>query len=94
MPRGAKPGERRGGRVAGTPNRQTVDIAEKLAKLNCDPIIGMAKLAINPDASLELRGKMYSELAQYVAPKRKAVEHSAGAGATVMGMIVLPPKAP
>lgn len=54
----------------------------------------MAKLAINPDASLELRGKMYSELAQYVAPKRKAVEHSAGAGATVMGMIVLPPKAP
>ena len=54
----------------------------------------MARIAIDPDNSIDLRAKMYAELAQYVAPKRKAVEHSAGAGATVMGMIVLPPKAP
>jgi hypothetical protein len=31
-----------------------------------------------PRGAVELRGRMYSELAQYVAPKRKAMEHSAG----------------
>lgn len=38
MPRGSKPGERRGGREAGTPNRITLTIAEKLQELGCDPI--------------------------------------------------------
>ena len=37
---------------------------------------GMAKLAADENNSAELRGRMYAELAQYVAPKRKAVEHS------------------
>lgn len=36
----------------------------------------MAKLAADENNSAELRGRMYAELAQYVAPKRKAVEHS------------------
>jgi hypothetical protein len=39
----------------------------------------MAEIARNPEASLELRGRMNAELAQYLYPKRKAVEHS-GAG--------------
>jgi hypothetical protein len=34
----------------------------------------MVSIALNPDASLELRGRMNAELAQYVYPKRKAVE--------------------
>jgi len=34
----------------------------------------MADIARNPSASLELRGRMNAELAQYVYPKRKAVE--------------------
>jgi hypothetical protein len=33
-----------------------------------------------PRGAFELRGRMYSELAQYVAPKRKAMEHSADDG--------------
>jgi hypothetical protein len=32
------------------------------------------------DAGLELRGRMFSELAQYVAPKRRALDHSAEPG--------------
>ena len=77
MPRGgAKPGERRGGRKAGTPNRRTVEVAEKLAALKCDPISGMAKIAMNANNPLDLRTKMFAELAQYVASKRRAVEHS------------------
>jgi len=67
--------------VAGTPNRKTRDVGELLASLDCDPIRGMAEIARNPEASLELRGRMNAELAQYVYPKRKAVEHS-GAGGT------------
>lgn len=90
MPRGgSKPGERRGGRVKGTPNRATLDVADKLRKLGCDPIEGMARIAmgvdgdgnpLNPQPSIELTAKMHAELAQYVAPKRKAVEHSGSVG--------------
>lgn len=117
-----------GGRAKGTPNRRTQDIQEKLERIGCDPIRGMAEIALNrlpcgvcrgelktkyklPDGthtpecraansvtcscdgigirvcmscygsgweacSPELRGKMYAEIAQYVLPKRKAIEHS------------------
>jgi hypothetical protein len=78
MPRGAKPGERRGGRTKGTPNKKTASIQEKLDALKCDPLEGMARIAneamANGDAQLALSA--FKELAQYVAPKRKAVELS------------------
>jgi hypothetical protein len=48
--------------------------------LRCDPITCMAKLAMDKSNAPELRGRMYAELAQYVAPKRKALEHSGGVG--------------
>lgn len=32
------------------------------------------KIAVDPNAALELRGRMNAELAQYLYPKRKAVE--------------------
>jgi hypothetical protein len=34
----------------------------------------MVRIATDPNAGLELRGRMNAELAQYVYPKRKAVE--------------------
>lgn len=43
--RGARPGERRGGRQKGTPNRKTREVQEILASVRCDPIRGMAKIA-------------------------------------------------
>ncbi len=73
-------GRRIGGRQKGTPNKATADIAARLEALGCDPIAGMARLALDEANSPELRGKMFSELAQYVAPKRKAIEHSAEPG--------------
>lgn len=76
-----------GGRQKGVPNKATIDVQARLAALNCDPIEGMALLAMDETNTPELRGKMYSELAQYVAPKRKAVEHSAAPG-TVTGFVV------
>jgi hypothetical protein len=35
---------------------------------------------MNENNPVEIRARMYSALAQYVAPKRKALEHSADAG--------------
>jgi hypothetical protein len=34
----------------------------------------MAKLAMDKSNAPELRGRMYAELPQYIAPKRKALE--------------------
>ena len=80
-------GRKTGGRQKGTPNKATQDVVARLAELDCDPIEGMAMLALDPNNPPELRGRMFSELAQYIAPKRKAVEHSAEPG-TVTGFVV------
>ncbi len=45
----------------------------------CESCYGTLFEACSP----ELRGKMHAELAQYVAPKRKAVEHSGPDGAEI-----------
>jgi hypothetical protein len=72
-------GKRAGaGRKKGSAGKKTLAIEDRLSKLGCDPIAGMAKIA--EEAMLikdyQLAGSMYKELAQYVAPKRKAVEVS------------------
>ena len=70
-------GRREGaGRPRGAANKRTLEIAEKLAKAGCDPILGMARLAADKNNPPELRGRMFAELAQYIAPKRRAIEHS------------------
>lgn len=70
-------GKREGaGRPQGSPNKRTLEVAERLAKLGCDPITGMARIAMNRRNPIELRGRMFAELAQYIAPKRRAIEHS------------------
>lgn len=78
MPKGVK----YGGRTKGTPNKKTTDVADKLNAIGCDPILGMAEIAAEARASgnLELAGSMYKELAQYIAPKRKAIEVQADVG--------------
>lgn len=76
-------GRKTGGCVAGTPNRQTRDVQELLASLGCDPIQGMAEIASNPEASLELRGRLNAELAKYVYPKGRAAEHTGAGGEPV-----------
>ena len=68
-------GFKSGGRNKGVPNRRTREVEDRLAELGCDPI------ALDKSNTPELRGRMYSELAHYVAPKRKAIEHSGDVGA-------------
>ena len=76
-------GMKTGGRRKGTPNKLTAAVAERLAALGCDPISGMARLAMDPSTPVEVRARMYSELAQYVAPKRRAVEHTGADGGAI-----------
>jgi hypothetical protein len=80
---GSNPGERRGGRQRGAPNKRTLDVIERLAALHCDPIAGMARIALNKKNPVEVRARMFAELAHYIAPKRKALEHSAEPGMIV-----------
>jgi hypothetical protein len=68
------------GRPKGALNKRTIEVIDKLAALHCDPITGMARIAMNKNNPVELRARMFVELAQYVAAKRKAVEHSGDAG--------------
>jgi len=67
-----------GGRSKGTPNKKTQLIQQQMEDLGFDPIesmIEISKLAMaNKDYSLA--GQMAKELAQYIYPKRKAIEHS------------------
>jgi hypothetical protein len=68
------------GRPKGALNKRTLDIVAKLAAERCDPIVGMARIAMDKKNPVELRARMFAELAQYVAPKRKAMEHSTQPG--------------
>lgn len=85
-------GIKTGGGTAGTPNRRTAEVAERLAALGCDPIEGMARLAMDESVAPELRGRMFAELAQYVAPKRKALDVASASHQPVNINIGIPPK--
>ncbi len=67
-------GRKTGGRQLGTPNKRTQEVIDRLEALGCDPIEGMARIAMDDGNPIELRGRMFAELAQYVAPKRRAIE--------------------
>ena len=62
------------GRRKGTPNKIAGEAAERLQELGCDPLEGMVEIAMSKNTPLELRCRMFSELAQYVWPKRKSVD--------------------
>jgi hypothetical protein len=61
-----------GGRQKGTPNKATQEVKDKLAAEGCDPIVELAKMAMDPDTPDALRQKCLSDLCQYDSPKLKA----------------------
>ena len=77
-----------GGRVSGTPNRKTHELTEKLKELGCDPIGGLAGIAMDTKTAPELRVRCYAELAQYVYPKRKAVDLGLGKDGEPLKIVV------
>jgi len=55
-------------------------VEEKLAVLDYDPIRAMVDLAKDDETPVAVRAKLASELASFVWPKRKAIEHSGSLG--------------
>ena len=67
-----------GGRTKGTPNKKTLLVQQQMEDLGFDPIESMIeinRLAMAKE-DYSLAGQMAKERAQYVYPKRKAVEHT------------------
>ena len=69
MGRGAKPGERRGGRKKGTPNKITLEVKETLDALGCNPMELSARIALGeeldgPHPALTLLHKFADKLAK------------------------------
>jgi hypothetical protein len=67
-------GRKTGGRERGTPNRRSVELAERLEALDCDPVALLASIATDTEADMALRVKCSIELMAYLYPKRKAIE--------------------
>ena len=76
MPRGSRPGEHRGGRKLGTPNRATADVIAKLEALGCDPIEGMARVAMDEGKHPRAARQDVRRIGLLHPPKRKAIDHS------------------
>ncbi len=70
-----KPKDPGSGRKAGTPNKKTQDLIEICEQEGCEPFRGMVKLAMQEKDPSEQFIK-FAEIAHYIYPKRKAVEHS------------------
>lgn len=66
---------RHGGRQKGTPNRKTLSLIEKCEEYGIDVFEEMLK-ALQQEPEPKERFNMAKEIAQYIYPKRKAIEHS------------------
>ncbi len=83
-----QPGNPRG-RPKGSPNKRSLATIRRLEALGVDPIAEMVKIATDPSVDIKTRASMFRELAQYSAPKRKAV----AAGTSVpLGAAPSPPR--
>ena len=71
---GFRPGA---GRPKGSLGEKTKAVQAKLEELGCDPIEALANISMDNSNTPELRFQANKELAQYVAPKRKAIEMDA-----------------
>lgn len=55
-------------------------VEQKLEELECDPIEAMVSLLKDNETPIHVKAKLASDLACFVYPKRKAVEHSGSIG--------------
>ena len=78
MPRGSNPGERRGGRKAGTPNKRTALLREAIAKGGVSPLAFMLAQMRNPKNTLAVRLDAAKSAAPYVHPIRLASVEQSG----------------
>ena len=65
-----------GGRAKGVPNKISTTVRERLEEFGVDPVGGLLSIAADPECSLELKAKVFSDLCSYCFPKQKQVEIS------------------
>lgn len=85
MPAGSKPGERRGGRKKGTPNKRTILFQEATQRMTIEGVDPIAILCDGARGKIKdpLRIRCASELAKYAYATRKAVEVSGPGGGAI-----------
>lgn len=76
MARGSKPGERRGGRQKGTPNKLTAARQAEIAATGETPLQYMIRVMRDETVDSERRDEMAKAAAPYVHPRLAAIEHS------------------
>ena len=71
-------GKKTGGRQKGTPNKDTQALQERIAQRypGWDPVEAMAEIAQDDTNDVMIRLAALKEIAQYIHPKRKAIEHT------------------
>ena len=72
-------------RPAGTPNKNKQALIALLeAKYpGYQPVVSMAEIANDMDNDLQMRFNAHKEVAQYIVPKLKAVEHTGNIDSTI-----------
>ena len=58
-----------------------LELIVRLEALGCDPVGGMARIAMDVATPVELPARTFAELAQHFASKRKAIDHELNADA-------------
>ncbi len=76
--KGAKPGERLGGRKKGTPNKASAKREAEVRASGLAPLDYMLKVMRNPKIDMARRDEMAKAAAPYVHPRLAAVAHSGG----------------
>lgn len=84
MPRGAKPGERRGGRKPGVPNKATAELKKLARQYTGEAIKELARLATKAESE-QARVSAIKELFDRAYGKSvQAMEHTGAAGDAIM----------
>lgn len=78
--RGALPGQRRGGRTKGIPNKASAAKAAEVAASGLTPLDYMLSVMRDTKADVARRDDMAKASAPYVHPKLAAVEHTGADG--------------
>lgn len=73
-------GRKTGGRKKGTPNKEKQALRELLAEHYPDyhPVLALAKIATNKRTGIDRRITCHREVAKYIEPQLKAIEHTTG----------------
>lgn len=60
-----------------------LSVVEKLQNLNCDPIVGLVKIAEDKKEKTEVRAFCYHKLAKFIHPELKSTEHRVNVSGTI-----------